>query len=304
MRRAVAVALSCLMFIAVACGQNTNTKWGGTWTRSECSCSNALPNMTCSDLWDNSYTVVSQGGPGQYFGPKTNGQNLVFGVDNSGQTQMTYAGYVCNGVLNKQVTCYQGNFSGPTACQVTFYCQSGDCVTSIIQQNMRSIMYPVMAVVLGAAWFVWPLIGGLVPPKLLSIIITAVLFGASIFIVIVPPFYHAVLLMAVASYAFNAIKAGGPWEIKVATFMAIFAFLLMIGFNVLAGASGSVPFFELVINGFNSDACFLALGEIITMPRCAQYTLFVLFVGFLVTLLLPMLVISLLWLLVQEENGK
>jgi len=280
-------------------------KFAGTWKRDKCSCTaDAPPGGTCDDIWLTSYDIEQQGI--RFVGDGNGTHDINFTVDNAGQTTMVVnaplPGYICEGVINKEIVCRFPNDT--VTCTATFFCSEGDCITTIVQQNMRSIMYPVMAIIFGVVWFIWPLIGGLISPKVLAISTAGIIYVFSIFLIFLPPFYHAILLMAIGAFAFNAIKAGGPWEIKVAIFGAVFGFLTMIGLNVFAGLSGSVPYFDLVMTSFNQNSCYLVLGEFIDGPRCAQYALFAVFVGYLITLVLPLLVIALLWLLVQEENGK
>lgn len=45
-------------------------------------------------------------------------------------------------------------------------------------------------------------------------------YALSVFMIIVPPFYHAIVVMAIAAFAFNAVKAGGSWEIKLVRFFS------------------------------------------------------------------------------------
>lgn len=43
---------------------------------------------------------------------------------------------------------------------------------------MRSIGYPVIAIILGALWFIWPIIGGIVPSKLFAIALSGAVYAA------------------------------------------------------------------------------------------------------------------------------
>lgn len=303
----VSACCSFLLFALLATSTLAQAgKYAGNWKRESCTCtSRALVNGTCNDVWLSEYRVKAQGA--SFVGDGINGtRQIAFTVDSAGQATMTVQapvpGYICTGVMTKGLKCRMPDET--LACTVQFSCTSGDCVTTVVQQNMRSIMYPIMVIVIGLVWFIWPLIGGLVSPKILAIALAAVIYALSVFMIIVPPFYHAIVVMAIAAFAFNAVKAGGSWEIKLAIFASIFGFLMMCGLNVFAGNLGSTNYFDLVMAGFNSNSCYPLMGELIDSPRCAQYALYAVFVGFLVTLLFPLLIIALLWLLVQEENGK
>lgn len=99
--------------------------------------------------------------------------------------------------MGKEITCNKTvNGDEVIACQVTFTCRDGDCIGSVVQQSapllrsctailiqldMRSIGYPVIAIVLGAIWFIWPIVGGIVPSKIFAIVLAGAVYALSRF---------------------------------------------------------------------------------------------------------------------------
>lgn len=91
-----------------------------------------------------------------------------------------------------------------------------------------------------------------------------------------PAAYYALLLMAVASFAFNSIKSDGPWEVKVSFFASIFVFLAFCGANALFFGTGD-SIFDVLMNSFNNGSCYLyygvTYGEVYSSPLPLQLTL-------------------------------
>jgi len=298
--------LCCALFLALflfyAYGQAPARRLGGKWSREACDCGT---NVTCDQLWDSEYDRTRLNAVTNiYLGFSTSSNRTwSFRVDPvTGMSTFTAATYTCQGWLGRAVQCFDA--TNTLQCSVTFTCLSGDCLITFLQQNMRSIMYPVMAGVIGVVWFAWPFIGGAVQPPLLVQALCGVLFLLSVFVLVAPTIYEAIVVMALSAFTFNAIRAGGSWEIKLAGFATIFVFLMLAGLNVIAGPLGTQSIFENTLASFNDQTCQSWYAAPATDERCGKYLLFVGFVGYLITLLLPLQLIGILWTLVQEEEAK
>jgi hypothetical protein len=199
-------------------------------------------------------------------------------------------GYWCHGWMGKEITCESPD-QLIQYCKVTFDCVSGDCVTTIVTMNMRSMMFPILGGLLGIAWLLLSFLKGL-PLAVIAMALAVTIFVLSLFLLIAPNVFPGLMAMAFAAVAFSANKGEGQWEIKLAVVAGIFVFLAFAGLNALA-ASGS-NYFDQTLAGFSGNGCFRYYGLDQKSARCAQYLLFVGFDGFLIMMLVPLLVIVLI----------
>jgi len=308
MKLALAITIFAALF-AAALGQAY--KLNGHWTRSACSCT-ADATALCDDLWMTDYPNVmfatiplpppligSTSGwtsnvtvPGQ-------ARNLAFLYQDpefsivalpAPPAILPLTGYWCHGWMGKQITCESPD-QVTQYCTVQFDCMSGDCVTTIVILNMRSMMFPILGGLIGIAWLLLSFLKGL-PLAIIAMALAVTIFVLSLFLLIGPNVFPGLLAMAFAAVAFSANKGEGQWEIKMAVVSGIFVFLCFAGLNAIA-ASGS-NYFDVTVSGFGSNGCFRYYGLDQKSARCAQYLLFVGFDGFLIMMLVPLLVIVLI----------
>jgi len=299
------VLLAAIVAIAFA---QTGSKLEGHWRRAACSCAAPRPLGDCNDIWLTDYPKVIYNG-GAWTGADTTQppppvlKNLVFDNGVGPEFILTVPvllGYDCHGALGKEMIC-ENAARDTEYCRVTWECVDGDCATTLATQNMRSIMYPIVGAILALVWLALSFIKGL-PMALIAMILAIVIFVLCLFLLVAPLVYPALMAMAFAAIAFSANKSEGKWEMKLAIIAGIFVFLAFAGLNGLAGSIGSTNFFDATMSGFSSETCFRAFGLDLKSPRCSQYLLFTGFLGFVIMMLVPLLVIVLLARLGDEKK--
>lgn len=198
--------------------------------------------------------------------------------------------------MGREIVCK--NSDGDETCRVTFECvdgpaslprfllnpSSGECVSTMVALNMRSIMFPIVGTVLAVAWLVVSFLKNL-PLSLIGMILSIVVFVLSFFLLITPVVYPGLLAMAFAALAFSANKSGSGFEIKLTVIAGIFVFLAFAGLNDLAGGFGNRNIFDETMQGFFNEDCYRYYGTDLESPRCAQYLLFTAFIGFFIMML-------------------
>jgi len=182
-------------------------------------------------------------------------------------------------------------FNRTEFCRVTFECTDGDCITAVVTWNMRSIMFPLVGFLLAFLWLLLAFVKGL-PTEAVTMVVAIAIWFFSIFLLIAPNVFPALLAMAFAALSLAASRSKGNWEIKLAVISGIFVFLAFAGLNSLA-LSGT-NFFDDTMSGYITETCFRYYGVELKSARCAQYLLFTGFLGFVIMMLTPLLVLLLL----------
>jgi len=284
-------------------------KLNGHWTRGTCTCTGDATAF-CDDLWQSDYPNVMYGG---LVVLPTGGTTTGWTSNNTSPLQsrtlsfaytdpefiiaalpalpaiLPLTGYWCHGWMGKPVTCESPD-QQTQYCTVEFDCMSGDCVTTIVTLNMRSIMFPILGGLIGIVWLLLSFLKGL-PLAIIAMALAVTIFVLSLFLLVAPNVFPALMAMAFAAVAFSANKGEGQWEIKLAIVSGIFVFLAFAGLNALAASNQN--YFDATLEGFN-QGCFRYYGLDQKSARCAQYLLFVGFDGFLIMMLVPLLVIVLI----------
>jgi len=275
----------------------------GHWQRASCSCTSSATAL-CDDIWQNDYPSVVNQAPSflagtTYTSNRTSAlKSLEFTYTNPEWTVNTFPlppavtgpTWLCHGWMGKQIVCETPD-QATQFCTVQFDCVSGDCVTTVVQGNMRSMMFPILGGILGIVWLLLSFLKGL-PLPMIAMILAVVIFVLSLFLLVGPLVFPGLMAMAFAAVAFSANKGEGHWELKLAIVAGIFVFLSFAGLNSLAGTTQN--YFDAVTAGFNNYNCVRYYGLEVSSPRCAQYLLFVGFDGFLIMMLVPLLVIVLI----------
>jgi len=292
-------ALLAVLVLATAvalCAGQAGYKLEGSWKRTVCKCSNPAPAADCDDLWLTDYKIVQYTGaawvgadpgpPGtRPLGFATRGAEFTLSA-NLG----ILAGYDCHGAIGKEMVCETANKT-TEFCRVTFECYDGDCVTAIVTQNMRSIMFPIVGFLLALLWLLLSFLKG-VSAEMMIMVVAIVIFLLSVFLLITPQVFSALLAMAFAALALASSKSKGGWENKLAIIAGIFVFLAYAGLNSLAVSGTNI--FDATMQGFLYEGCFSYFGTDLKSARCAQYLLFTSFLGFLIMMLTPLLVLFLI----------
>jgi len=290
--------LALLLVAAAALSAAQTLKLQGHWQRLSCSCSNAKTNGNCDDIWITDYPQVLQTGGTTFTGMDTAVppiKNLVIQPGTGPEWQLagpiaTGLGYDCHGAIGKMMKC-EDFLRTTDYCDVQFVCVDGDCATSLGAQNMRSIMFPIVGALIAVVWLLLSFLKGL-PLPLLTMILSLVIFVLCLFLLVAPLVWLPLATMAFAALAFAANKSENSFEIKLAAIAGIFLFLAWAGLNSLAGQTFN--FFDNTLDGFYSNSCYTYYGLDLMSPRCAQYLLFTGFLGYLIMMLIPLLVITLL----------
>jgi len=305
MKLAVALTVLSALFAAVF-GQAY--KMNGHWSRGTCTCT-AAATALCDDLWLTDYPNVMYSG-GAWVSNVTapgNPRNLAFTYTDPEFTiaalpnppaALPLTGYWCHGWMGKPMTCESPDQLSQY-CTVEFDCVSGDCVTTIVILNMRSMMFPILGGLIGIAWLLLSFLKGL-PLAIIAMVLAVAIFVLSLFLLVGPNVFPGLMAMAFAAVAFSANKGEGLWELKLAIIAGIFVFLAFAGLNALA-ASGS-NYFDTTVQGFSGNGCYRYYGLDQKSARCAQYLLFVGFDGFLIMMLVPLLVIVLIGRLADNDK--
>jgi len=291
MRLYLLIAFAVLVVLALA---QPGYKLEGHYVRSECECtSSAVSGGTCDDIWITDYPLVQVSGAGPTWSGVATSKNLVFKAAGAEVvlTQVGGTGYYCHGFMGKQIIC-EDPARTTLYCTVTFSCVSGDCVTSITAQSMRSVMYPILGFIFALAWLLIAFLKGL-PVELLILIGAIVLNVLGFFLLVNTPFFPALVAMGSGSLSLLASKGKNSWALKLAVVSGIFTFLMFAGLNPI-GEVSNTNYFDVGINNFLTENCFRFFGTAITDQRCAQYVLFTGFCGYLITLISPLLVMLLL----------
>jgi hypothetical protein len=298
------LALAALL---VLCAGQAGYKLEGSYRRAACACSNALPGAGCDDMWLTEYNNVRYAGFG-WTAPDPSGvpplRPFSFtAVGNEFQLNANVgqaAGYDCHGIIGREMICETTNRT-TEFCRVTFECTAGDCITAVATWNMRSIMFPVVGAVLAVVWLLMAFVKGL-PVDVLSMVVALVIFIFCLFLLVSPNVFPALMAMAFAALSLLASRSKGGWERKLAVIAGIFVFLAFAGLNSFAFAGTNI--FDDTMSGFLSESCFRYYGLELKSARCAQYLLFSGFLGFLIMMLTPLLVLTLLMAMNKSDGDK
>jgi len=255
----------------------------------------------CDDIWLTDYPVVQYVGAGAgWLGPDTTGgiPSRPFAFTSVGSefqvltpnNVVAFSNYYCHGAMGQQMTCEAANRT-VQYCYVTWTCISGDCVTALVTNNMRSIMFPIVGALLGIAWLLLSFLKGL-PGEMLIMVLSIAVFVFSLFLLIAPNVWPALLSMAFAALTLMSSKSKGSWEIKLSIIAGIFVFLTYAGLNIISNQAED--FFDAtLVDGFINEGCFRYYGIALSQARCAAYLAFTAFLGFVIMMLSPLLVLLL-----------
>jgi len=294
--RLVSGLLVIAVLVSLACAQ-IGYKLNGHYTRSQCLCTDPAAGGDCDDIWDTDYPGVmsSSLGATTWQGLATDGRNLIFTLgQEAGEIQVTtpIAAYYCHGPAGQLLVC-ENAARNTQYCTVTFSCISGDCVTAIGAKSMRSIMYPIIGTVFAVSWLAIAFLKGL-PVDLIVTIVSIAIFVMAFFLIIGYPFFYGLVAMAFAALALHAHRGKHPWSVTLAIVSGIFVFLWFAGLNSLTNQAVNLPYFDWVQVGFLYEECYTWFGTNLYDQRCAQYGLFTGFLGFVITVVTPGLVLLLL----------
>jgi len=275
----VALALGALLAL---CAAQSGLKLEGSWKRTACVCSAPATNGNCDDIWITDYPKVRYS-LGAWRGSATT-KNLVFALGANEMTLSTPAGllYTCHGAMGREIIC-ENAARDKEFCRVTFECYDGDCVTTVVSRNMRSVMYPILGTVVGAAWVVVAVLSSMLPLELIITAVGIVINVLCFFLLVAVPVFPALMAMAFASMSLVAAK-GTNWAKGLAIVAGIYVFMWFAGLHF----SSNVNFFDRTMLGFLYDQCPYYLGISNKSARCAQYLSFTAFLGYIVTLLAPL----------------
>jgi len=262
----------------------------------------------CDDMWLTDYPFVQAVGGAGWLGPDTTGgtpnRPLEFASVGAEFQVIPLPGgiltgvYYCHGAIGGQMVCETQNRT-QQFCTFTFSCVSGDCVSALATQSMRSIMFPIVGAILGLGWLVLSFLKGL-PNEMLIMALSITIFFFSLFLLVAPLVFPALLAMAFAALSLAASKSKGSWEAKLSIIAGIFVFLTFAGLNSLSNSG--TDFFDATMGGFLQESCFQYYGLALTSARCAQYLLFTGFLGFVIMMLAPLVVLLLVSSLASEEK--
>jgi len=293
-----------LAAVLVVCVAQTGYKLEGSYKRTACTCVNAVPGAACDDMWLTEYKNVRYTGT-SWTAPDTStpgGRSFTFsprGAEFTLDANIgTLAGYDCHGAIGKEMICEA--FNRTEFCRVTFECTDGECVTAIVTWNMRSIMFPIVGFLLALVWLLLAFVKGL-PVEMVTMVVAIAIWFFAIFLLISPNVFPALLAMGFAALSLSASRSKGSWELKLAVICGIFVFLTYAGLNSLA-LSG-VNFFDDTMDGYIGESCFRYYGVELKSARCAGYLLFTGFLGFVIMMLTPLLVLLLLSGLNKASGG-
>jgi len=274
----------------------------GSWSLKSCSC--APPpgaSVNCSELFEDSYTITAPQPETVYTAisdvdPATADaqSTFTFVLDSAGTAHLRSVPYDCTGVLAKEINCVNTT-TNQTACTATFECTAGDCVGTVTQQSLRSIMYPVVGVIGATAWFAFPfaVTNNQQTAKTISLVLAVIEAVFALTMLASPLIYVPLLVLAASAFTFHVYQSNrqSTGDYILIASVAAWIFLLLGGINFLANGQSNNPFFENLMESFNTRECYLVFGSPLSDPRCREYLLYCGVVTFLITMIQPVLII-------------
>jgi len=273
----------------------------GSWTLKSCACAPPpIAYVKCSNLFQSSYTITTPQVDTEFTATSVvsvEGQvqsTFTFVLDTAGTAHLRSLPYDCTGILDDQIVCFNTT-TNKTACTAVFNCQSGDCVGTVIQQRLRYYMYPIVGVIGATLWFGFPfaLSQGGGAARIISIVISVIQAVLALTMLASPLVYVPLLILAASVFTFHVHQSNrtSRGDYILIACLAGWIFLLLGGQNFLANGNENIPFFENLVESFNTRQCYLDFGSPLNDPRCREYILYCAVIAFLITMFQPVLMI-------------
>jgi len=211
----------------------------------------------------------------------------------TGATSSTYA-YSCVAQCTGNNSCCSTNFCN---------CPSGGVVHKTVAEvqnsigDMRSIMYPVMGIVLGIVWLVMAFLGNGLPHSIILIVVALLDAFFGIFLIFLPTtVYLGLYYIALGAFTIAIVRHGMDSKgITIVILGTIVAFLMTGGLTLIIGGDGD--YVDDIYN--NAGGCEGSM-DILNLfntyynvnTRCENFALYVVFCVFLLFLLQPITLIS------------
>jgi len=272
----------------------------GRWQLTSCSCA-ADAFYQCKDIFvsDYDFEVRAPGTDETQFSsfPVVNGtatpdEAFWFVVDMAGVPHTRNLPYDCAGVWTDQLLCVNTT-TDETACTIVFDCLSGDCIGSVIQQRLRSIMFPVVGILAGILWFIFPFTISNPTVKIIALTLSVIQVVFALTMLAAPLIYVPLLAVASGAFTFHVYytEQKGVGSYAVVAALAMWLFLVYAGVDTISNGSESMPFFESLMASFNSRECYWLLGTPLSDPRCREYILYCGVMSYMITAIQPGLVL-------------
>jgi len=287
----------CLVWTSYAALDHLEQRLSGSWVLKSCSCAPPpLASVNCTNLFQATYTLKVGQTATEFTAisdVSAQGQStFTFVLGEAGIAHLRSVPYDCSGILTDQIICVNTT-TNQTACTAKFDCTAGDCVGTVTQQRLRSIMYPVVGIIGATLWFGFPFGLNKASGRMISMVLAVIQGVLALTMLASPLVYVPLLILAASAFTFHVYQSDrqSSSDYIIIAAVAAWIFLLLGGLNFLANGADNIPFFESLMESFNSRECYLVFGSSLSDPRCREYLLYCGVVVFLIAMSQPALMI-------------
>jgi len=216
--------------------------------------------------------------------------SFTFVLDSAGAAHLRSVPYDCAGVLTDEIVCVNTT-TDESVCSAKFDCVSGDCIGTVTQQRLRSIMYPVVGIIAAILWFAFPFAISTDTVKITAMVLSVAQAVFALTMLASPLVYVPLLVLASSTFTFHVYQSDRKTtsDFTIVGALATWLFLLLGGLNFLSNGNNNIPFFESLVSSFNTRECFLLFGSPLDDPRCKEYLLYCAVVTYVITVIQPAL---------------